>query len=883
MKARFVIVQTNVPAFRLELFEELFKRTHSQFEVWSGEDYFTATSGVPATSFPWNRRLRNHFLLGRTMLWQHGHFTAAIGAKVCVLEFNPRILSNWLILLLRRIIGREVVLWGHVYPRAGVNSRTKFVRFLMLSLATSVNAYTYSEAEKLRRLFPHKRINVSPNAVMWARECQPGQAPDGGKHRLLFVARLIPEKKPVLLLAAFAQALPRLPENITLDFIGSGPCLEELEATIRAQKLEGRVKLHGSIYAAAKLQQFYAEAIVALSPGYVGLFATQAFGFGVPLLVADNELHSVELELCQRSFNCDFFPSDNVNRLADALVGFVRHPPAWSQNRDAICAGIRDRYSLDRMCDGFMSFFEPQVTQAASGDEPKVAIVWSNYGPYHYARFEAARRVMKSVVLAVEIGSVSSTHEWLASEDSRGKKITLFPEQRDDVPSALATYIRALAVFRQERVKVVLIPSYWPATSFAMLLAARAAGAKTVMMNESHAATAKAAGIFAIIKRHLVRKYDAALVGGTRHKEYFSALGLASEKIVFGYDAVDNNYFVRAADEARTQAVVLRARYGLPRRYFLNVGRMVWKKNLEILVDAYKQVHARLGADCPRLVLVGSGNLESALLQRCTQGGLTVLQLTSAAQMVRPSEADIIFMGFRQVQDLPVLYALASAFVLPSRAEEWGLVVNEAMACGLPVLVSRVAGCAPDLIKPGENGFLFDPFDASELAGYLEIIAREPALTDSMGAASRRIIADWGCERFAAGAQRAVEIAMGLNAEPEGRMARGTQDVTGNDHASSHAQLIAMNPNSPPRMHWVRHIAAVLLLAGLDINQRLRRRLNRAFLRVTMVLLSVMLAAVALSSLTALLQITESVKSLIGDDMVGVEATAVIPRNPGHL
>lgn len=79
--------------------------------------------------------------------------------------------------------------------------------------------------------------------------------------------------------------------------------------------------------------------------------------------------------------------------------------------------------------------------------------------------------------------------------------------------------------------------------------------------------------------------------------------------------------------------------------------------------------------------------------------------------------------------------------------------------------------------------------------------------------------------------------------------------------------------SSPPLMHWLRHVVAMILLVALDFNQRLRRRLNRAFLRVTMVLLCVMLAAIALSSLTALLRIIDSVKSLVGDAMVGVEAS----------
>src|SRR5690606_39375525 len=105
-------------------------------------------------------------------------------------------------------------------------------------------------------------------------------------------------------------------------------------------------------------------------------------------------------------------------------------------------------------------------------------------------------------------------------------------------------------------------------------------------------------------------------------------------------------------------------------------------------------------------------------------------------------------------------YGLAGAFVHASTTEQWGLVVNEAMAAGLPVLVSERCGCVPDLVRDGENGFTFDPFDVEELAGLMQRIA---AMTDgqrrALGEAGRRIIAAWEPERFADELMRAVEVA----------------------------------------------------------------------------------------------------------------------------
>jgi glycosyltransferase involved in cell wall biosynthesis len=122
---------------------------------------------------------------------------------------------------------------------------------------------------------------------------------------------------------------------------------------------------------------------------------------------------------------------------------------------------------------------------------------------------------------------------------------------------------------------------------------------------------------------------------------------------------------------------------------------------------------------------------------------------------------DVILPGFKQYDELPAYYGLASAFVHASTTEQWGLVVNEAMASGLPVIVSERCGCAPDLVEGGVNGFTFDPYDVEELSGLMQRVA---AMTDeqrqAMGRAGRRIVADWGPERFADGLMRAVEVAM---------------------------------------------------------------------------------------------------------------------------
>ena len=143
------------------------------------------------------------------------------------------------------------------------------------------------------------------------------------------------------------------------------------------------------------------------------------------------------------------------------------------------------------------------------------------------------------------------------------------------------------------------------------------------------------------------------------------------------------------------------------------------------------------------LVLLGDGALRPALNSQ-----LSTLNLHDHVQMP----------GFKQYPDLPAYYGLANAFIHASTTEQWGLVVNEAMASGLPVLVSNRCGCATDLVQDGVNGFTFDPYNIEEMAQLmLKLSTLNPSQLSTMCAASQRIISNLGPERFAQGLKAAVE------------------------------------------------------------------------------------------------------------------------------
>jgi glycosyltransferase involved in cell wall biosynthesis len=421
-----------------------------------------------------------------------------------------------------------------------------------------------------------------------------------------------------------------------------------------------------------------------------------------------------------------------------------------------------------------------------------LAILWAQYGPYHFARAAALKQQAGSTrVHALELANRSSDYGWNRSGQAVDL-ITLCPGAVAERLSSREVFHRTRQTFAELKIKTCLLPGYAPKQALAVLLAAKSLGLRTVMMNESHAGTARARGIGMWVKRRLVRWFDSALVGGAPQKRYYASLGLPPEKIFTGYDAVDNDYFIQKSDEIRSRKAEVRNRYGLPEHYFLSLGRFVAKKNLAVLIRAYHRFRLVNPLTETHLVLVGSGEEEPKLRSLCEEFHLPVhnyAALRSSPSGVRPRAYDlhnpgVHFYGFRQVEENPAFYALADAFILPSLWEEWGLVANEAMASGLPVVVSETAGCAEDLLEPCEsledfppptavqlaktglsakvrtNGFVFNPRSYEELSQVMLVLGTLPGLRSVMGQASRRIIGKFSCEKFALNALRAIEAAV---------------------------------------------------------------------------------------------------------------------------
>jgi glycosyltransferase involved in cell wall biosynthesis len=242
------------------------------------------------------------------------------------------------------------------------------------------------------------------------------------------------------------------------------------------------------------------------------------------------------------------------------------------------------------------------------------------------------------------------------------------------------------------------------------------------------------------MKARFLSMCTAFVVPGKSSFGYLRSRGIPDHRIFTAPNAVDVALFSSLAEQARRDETSVRERLSLPSRYFLFVGRLVRAKGVFDVVDAYAKLDGDLRAKIG-LVFVGDGPDRSELLEHIAQIKCRAIQ----------------FEGFVQREGLPSFYALADALVFPTYSDTWGLVVNEAMSCGLPAIVSNVAGCAADLVQEGRTGLLVTPGGVPNLASAMALLANDSTLRREMASTSRENIDAFSPDVWAEGMVKATE------------------------------------------------------------------------------------------------------------------------------
>jgi len=285
--------------------------------------------------------------------------------------------------------------------------------------------------------------------------------------------------------------------------------------------------------------------------------------------------------------------------------------------------------------------------------------------------------------------------------------------------------------FNDFKPTVLNVTGYFDYAQVLLMIYARMKGVKVVLSSESSTMDHNRSALKEKIKSWIVNRADAFFCFGKSSAAYLLSLGVKESQIAVKHAAVIDEDIIRM----RYNEVKSRAYLDLTRnKKFVYVGRLAEEKNLELLIEAFKSVAKNKSVSTWDLLFVGDGPARQKL------------ELLSGTFV---SDNRIKFAGGFPWYKVPDWLASSDVLVLPSKSEPWGLVVNEAMVCGMPVIVSEKCGCAEDLVISQQNGFTFDPESQQELETAMLFFTQNPEKIASMGQESIKLIQPFSSKNVA--------------------------------------------------------------------------------------------------------------------------------------
>ena len=367
----------------------------------------------------------------------------------------------------------------------------------------------------------------------------------------------------------------------------------------------------------------------------------------------------------------------------------------------------------------------------------RVAILTEIISPYRIPVFNALAKHEGIHLKVIFLSETDPTlRHWRVYKDEIRFSYEVLPSWRFRAGgSHFLLNARLAACLKKFSPEAIVCGGYNYVASWQALMWARRRRVRFILWSESNARDARSQRQpVEFLKAHFRKRCDGFVVPGKSAFEYLRLLGSPAESIFTAPNAVDNTFFATQAEKVKRNPAAYRERFGRPRRFILFVGRLLPEKGIFDLLEAYAKLESGLRSEVG-LVFAGDGVSREELAQ----------------QAKRISPGIICFPGFAQREDLAGLYALAEALVLPTHSDTWGLVVNEAMACGLPIVVSSVAGCSADLVEDGWNGYIVPPRDSEKLSVAINSLVRQPELKQKMSVRSLERIRSYSPEACADG------------------------------------------------------------------------------------------------------------------------------------
>lgn len=771
-------------------------KLHVAYGTPAREEVLRRDSGV----LPWGIQVFTRYLrlLKLRVAFQWLPTSVLKAQDLVVAPHENGFLLNYWLMLVCALTGRRLAFWGH-----GANFQSNrpggFLERFKKWTARRCDwwfAYTDLSFREIKDAgFPEDRITVINNAIdmaellRWRDAASVEELADarntlglqGGKVGI-FLGSLTKQKRLEFLFAAADELHRRLPD-FELIIIGDGPMRRAVQEYVAARPW---CKWLGALHGRDKVLHLMLGQVM-LNPGMVGLGILDSFALGIPLVTTGCNIHSPEISYLESGRNGLMVP-DDLEAFVGGVSSLMENPAAWRSMSDS-CIEAGARYTLENMAQSFCAGIVNALglKQAANDVEQKseddaatrlpahspgwhIAVLWQRFLPYHIARIRRLQERCSALgyrLTAIEVAAQENSYGF-ARNDFQGEYLEYLcclpgANYHECQPDQInASVLNVLNDLEPDLV-------FSPATAFPEGMAAVmyriSSGNRLVLMDDAWEGTDRRGLLTKAVKRLIHRNVDGVFVPAVSHLPYYMGLGFRQEQVIFGVDVVDNAYFAEGAVKCGLAAATVRESHDLSKNYFLFVGRFIRKKGVEHLIEAYRRYRLCAEKSPWDLVLVGSGPQMNAFQE-------SVLDIPG-----------IHFVGPKFGDDLRTYYALARAAIIPSILDQWGLVVNEALASGLPVIVSRGCGAARSLVFEGQNGWTFEPGDVDELARLMASLAESPPdVLEQMGIKSQAIIAEWSLDRFAAGALQALHIPRRMEAGVLSKLAarawRGRVSVT---------------------------------------------------------------------------------------------------------